>query len=213
MSLKKIVLIFLRLLIKNRKMRFKIILLTLTIVFILQGCEEEFSPKPRGYNRIDLPSHEYKKLEEDHPYIFEYSVHAKILKDTSYIAEAHWIDIWYPDFKSNIQITYKSLAKEKKKLNELINDSYKLKGGHQKKAYAIDEAIIRTENGKTATIFQLEGEVPSQLQFFVTDSTNHFLRGALYFRIATKNDSLEPVIEYMKEDVLHLLNTLEWKDK
>jgi gliding motility-associated lipoprotein GldD len=71
--------------------------------------------------------------------------------------------------------------------------------------------VIKTSNGKTATIFQLEGEVPSQFQFHITDSTEHFLRGALYFRTATKNDSLSPVINYMKEDIMHMLNTLEWK--
>jgi gliding motility-associated lipoprotein GldD len=180
-------------------------------LLLLAGCNDDFSPKPRGYNRIDLPSHEYQQLKEDHPYTFEYSVHARILKDTSYIAEPHWVDIWYPEFRSNIQITYKSIKKEKKTLDELINDSYKLKGGHHKKAFAVDEAIIKTRSGKTATIFELEGEVPSQFQFFTTDSTTHFLRGAVYFRIATKNDSLAPVIEYMKRDVIHLLETLEWK--
>jgi gliding motility-associated lipoprotein GldD len=178
---------------------------------IFTSCKEDFSPKPRGFNRIDVPPHQYKKLSEDHPYTFEQSIYAEVLKDTSAIAEEHWIDLWYPQFRSNIQITYKPIT-SKEKLDELINDSYRLKKGHHKKAYAVDDAVIKTENGKTATIFQLEGEVPSQFQFFVTDSTKHFLRGALYFRTATKNDSLAPVIEYMKEDIMHMLNTLEWKD-
>lgn len=185
----------------------------LFLLFIfLCACEEEFSPKPRGYNRIDLPAHEYKKLEEDHPYTFEHSVHAKVLKDTSLIAEPHWIDLYYPQFRSNVQITYKSLKTDKENLKEHIKDAFKLKEGHLKKAYSIDEAVIRTKTGKTAMIFELQGEVPSQFQFYITDSTSHFLRGALYFRTATKNDSLAPVIQYMKEDILHLLNTLEWKD-
>ena len=184
----------------------------LLLVLFATSCEEEFSPKPRGYNRIDLPPHEYKQLKEDHPYTFEYSAHAEILKDTSLIAEPHWIDIWYPQFRSNIQITYKPIKNNKKILEELINDSYRLKGGHHKKAYSVDEAIVKTRSGKTATVFELEGEVPSQFQFFTTDSANHFLRGAVYFRTATKNDSLAPVIEYMKKDVIHLLETLEWSD-
>lgn len=187
-------------------------LLVIPFLLLLSACEEDFSPKPRGFNRIDLPSHQYKKLEEDHPYTFEHSVHATILKDSSSIAEPHWIDIWYPQFRSNIQITYKAIKNDKKLLDELINDSHRLTGGHQKKAYSIDEAIIKTDNGKNAMIFQLDGEVPSQFQFYTTDSTNHFLRGALYFRTATKNDSLAPVIQYMREDILHLLGTLEWKD-
>lgn len=180
---------------------------------VLSSCGgEEFSPKPRGFNRIDLPEHKYQPLnKEGYPYTFEYSVHATILPDTSKLAEPFWIDIWYPQFKSNVQITYKSIKKEKQKLNELINDSYRLKGGHLKKAYAADESIYRTKSGKVATIFQLEGEVPSQFQFYMTDSTEHFLRGALYFRTALKNDSLAPVINYMKEDIMHLIETVEWK--
>jgi gliding motility-associated lipoprotein GldD len=188
----------------------KIYLYLIALCFLV-NCSTDFSPKPRGFNRIDLPPHKYQKLQESHPYSFEYSQYAEVLKDTSYLAEPHWIDIYYPQYKSNIQITYKSIRNEKKTLNELINDSYRLKGGHQKKAYAIDETIIKTKSGKTAMLFQLEGEVPSQFQFYVTDSTTHFLRAALYFRTALKNDSLAPVINYMKEDMLHMLETLEWK--
>ena len=189
----------------------KTILLCIIIFSLLFfGCSDDFSPKPRGYNRIDLPAHQYRQLGDSHPYSFEYSVHAQVLKDTSYIAEPHWIDIWYPQFRSNIQITYKSIKKEKKTLEELINDSYKLKDGHNKKAYAIDETTVK-KNGKTATVFQLEGEVPSQFQFYVTDSTDHYLRAVLYFRTSLKNDSLAPVINYMKDDMMHILETLEWK--
>lgn len=182
-------------------------------ILSLYSCGgEEFSPKPKGFNRIDLPEQKYQSLnKEGYPYNFEYSVHAKILPDTSKLAEPFWIDIYYPQFKSNVQITYKSLKKEKKTLDELINDSYRLKGGHLKKAYAVDESLHRTKSGKVATIFQLEGEVPSQFQFYMTDSTEHFLRGALYFRTATKNDSLAPIINYMKEDIMHLIETVEWK--
>ena len=179
--------------------------------YFFSSCTQEFSPKPKAYNKIDLPPHQFRKLKEEHPYTFEYSTYAQILKDTSGISEPHWIDLWYPDFKSNIQITYKSFDKENKKFDELVDDSHKLTSKHQIKAYSIDEGTIKTANGYVATIFELSGEVPSQFQFYVTDSSRHFLRGALYFRTATKNDSLAPVIEYMKEDIMHLLNTLKFE--
>lgn len=195
---------------KALKNKFSLIAGVLAVLAV-QGCGDDYFPKPKGYNRIDLPHHQYKVLEEDHPYTFEHSVHAKILRDSSSIAEPHWIDIYYPEFKSNVQITYKPVKNNNIRLNELFNDAHKLKSGHLKKAYAIDEWISRTPSGKDVTIFELEGEVPSQFQFYVTDSTRHFLRGALYFRTSTKNDSLAPVIGYMKKDIMHLLNTLEWK--
>jgi gliding motility-associated lipoprotein GldD len=81
---------------------------------------------------------------------------------------------------------------------------------HQVKANAIDEIVIKTPSGKTATIAELDGEVPSQFQFTITDSTKHFLRGALYFFTKVNNDSLAPAINYMKKDAMHLVNSIEW---
>jgi gliding motility-associated lipoprotein GldD len=170
-------------------------------------------PKPKGFNRIVLPESAYRALPDTFPYFFEYSTHAKILKDSSWIAEPYWIDLYYPEFGASIQVSYKPVKKDRDLLIEYVATAYKLTSKHQVKAYAIDKAIIKTESGKTAEIAKLSGEVPSQYQFFTTDSVNHFLRGALYFNTATQNDSLAPVIEYVRKDIMHLLNTLEWRNK
>jgi gliding motility-associated lipoprotein GldD len=146
------------------------------------------------------------------PYSFAYSRHAKILKDSSWIAEPYWIDLYYPEFEASIQISYKPVRQDINLLKEYLATAYKLTSKHQVKAYAIDEAIVETANGKTAVVAKLSGEVPSQYQFFTTDSAKHFLRGALYFNTATQNDSLAPVISFVRDDIMHLLNTLEWKD-
>lgn len=181
--------------------------------FLFMGCngEETYVPKPRAYNRIELPDHQYQQLPDSFPYTFEYSAHAKILPDTSWIAEPYWINVYYPEMEANIQLTYKPVGESEEKLKEHFRDSYKLTSKHQIKAYSIEEGIIKTPSGKTAVVNELSGEVPSQFQFFTTDSTDHFLRGALYFRTATQNDSLAPVIEYVKKDIIHMLNTLEWE--
>ena len=184
----------------------------LGFIFLIVGCEQAYIPKPKGYNRLLLPPREYVSIPDSLPYTFEISTAAKLLRDSSYIAEKYWIDLYYPDITANIQITYKSLNQQSQLLKELVNDSYKLTSKHQIKAYAIEESVVRTPLGKTAVIAELEGEVPSQFQFFITDSTDNFLRGALYFRTSTKNDSLAPAIEYMKIDAMHLINTLEWKE-
>lgn len=184
----------------------------LIIVLLWVGCEQTYTPKPKGYNRLDLPERNYVDLPDSLPYTFKISTSAKILRDSSYIAERYWIDIYYPRIVANVQLTYKSLNNNEELLKELVNDAYKLTSKHQIKAYAINESIIITPLGKTAVVAELEGEVPSQLQFFITDSTENFLRGALYFRTSTKNDSLAPAIEYLKVDIIHLLNTLEWKE-
>ncbi|TAH24891.1 MAG: gliding motility lipoprotein GldD [Cytophagales bacterium] len=182
----------------------------LIFVFILFSCTEEFIPKPKGFNKIDLPQHQYQKLEKKHPFVFDYSIYAKVLKDSSWMSEPHWIDIYYPDYKCNIQITYKDFQVKNKIFDELINDAHKLTNKHNIRAYAIDEISAKTPKGYHVTMFELSGEVPSQFQFYVTDSAKHFLRGALYFRTAIKNDSLAPVIEYMKADAKQLINSIEF---
>ena len=120
------------------------------------------------------------------------------------------MDLFYPQLVADIQITYKTIENEQV-LRDLLDDAYKLTSRHQIKAYSIEESILKTPLGKTAVVSELEGEVPSQFQFFVTDSTEHFLRGALFFRTACKNDSLAPSISFMKKEIVHLINTLEWK--
>ena len=108
-------------------------------------------------------------------------------------------------------LTYKPLENNTDLLNQHLGDAYKLTAKHQIKASAIEQSILTTPKGHVAAIAELSGEVPSQFQFYSTDSVNHFLRGALYFPTSTKNDSLAPVIEFIKMDMVHLLNTLEWQ--
>jgi len=180
------------------------------LLLLMTACDRDYLPRPLGYNRLELPEPSYQSLPDTLPYSFEYSKHARLLRDTSVIHERYWIEIYYPLIKSNIHITYKPLNGSKQLLKEFMDDAYKLTAKHQIKAYAINEVITTTPSGKTAVIAELEGEVPSQFQFTITDSTRNFLRGALYFNTQVQNDSLAPAIEYMKRDMLHIINSLEW---
>jgi gliding motility-associated lipoprotein GldD len=186
---------------------FKTIIPSVVISFIFLACEADYYPKPNGYNRIDLPSHEYKALPDSFPFSFEHSIYAKILPDSSYNRERYWFALFYPEFIAEVHITYKSLDNNRDSLRANIDDAYKLTTKHQIKASSIQETILMTPSGKKVSLAELKGDVPSQFQFYTTDSTQHFLRGALYFRTATENDSLAPVIEYV---IIHSLNTLEW---
>jgi gliding motility-associated lipoprotein GldD len=173
--------------------------------------DNDFVPKPKGYNRIDLPKTIYTQLLENHPYTFQYSTQAIIKADTVSWSEPHWIYVYYPTYKAMIQLTYKPLGNNPNQLSNLINDAYKLAAKHNQKAYSIQDLVLKTPSGKTAMLMELEGEVPTYLQFYTTDSTKHYLRGALYFNTALKSDSLAPVIEYLKKDVIQMINTLQWK--
>lgn len=174
-------------------------------------CGKSYQPKPKGYNRLILPDHEYRVSPDTLPYRFEYSTHAKFSRDTSWIRERHWVEIYYPELHATIHVTYKAVNHSEKLLKEYLQDAYVLTAKHQIKAYAIDETIVKTPSGKTAIIAELEGEVPSQFQFTLTDSTVNFLRGAVYFNVRVQNDSLQPAIEYLKRDAMQLINTLEWR--
>lgn len=184
-------------------------LLILIICWLSLSCSQDFLPKPKGYNRIPLPAPAYQALPDTLPYQFDYSVHADLLPDTSWLSERYWVDIHYPYFDAFIQLTYKPINKDSL-VEGYLNDSYKLTSQHNVKAYSIEERILYLKSGNIASVTELEGDVPSQFQFHITDSTEHFLRGALYFSTATKNDSLSPSIEYIKKDMVHMLNTLSW---
>lgn len=179
---------------------------------LLWACGEgDYLPKPKGFNRFDLPEHSYQPLPDTLPYDFEYSTHARLLGDTSWISGRYFIELYYPNLKGNIHITYKPVEGEDN-LKELVNDAYFLTSKHQIKANAIDDIILITPSGKMVSVAELEGEMPSQFQFYTTDSAKHFLRGALYFHTKVSNDSLAPAIDFIKKDIIHLINTLEWNE-
>ncbi len=187
----------------------------MAVALLLAGCghnaSDNYVPKPKGYPRFDLPPHQYMLLEPTHPYQFEYNKAAQILPDTFARSEPHWIFINYPQYHASVQLTYKPVRNDVNRLRAMLEDAYKLAARHNIKAYGIEQRTLKLKSGMEASIIDLSGEVPSQVQFVVTDSTRHFLRGALYFNTATQNDSLQPVIDYIRKDVLHLLNTLKWR--
>lgn len=191
---------------------FNIIILSLFII----SCSSEstdFIPKPKGFNHISLPEHEYVEFnEEGFPYTFEISKYAKPENDSTLLdKKKHYKTIGYPTLGFKIHITYKEIKQSEDTLRSYIAEGYKLRDGHDKKAYGFNEQYAQNENGDNIAIFEIEGNVPSQYQFMLHDSTDNFMRGVLYFPIATKNDSLAPVIQYAKEDIQHLINTVKWK--
>ncbi len=181
------------------------------IAIFAAGCMRSYQPRPKGYNRLLLPEPSYRITPDTLPYQFEYSTHALLLKDTSGIREKYWLEIYYPELKATIHVTYKPLNHNPVLLKEYLKDAYVLTSKHQIKAYAIDETLVKTPSGKLAVVAELEGEVPSQFQFTMTDSSRNFLRGAVYLNVRVQNDSLRPAIEYLKKDAMHLINTLVWK--
>jgi gliding motility-associated lipoprotein GldD len=178
-------------------------------LFLLIGCDQSYSPKPRGYFRIDLPEKSYIRLAENLPYSFEYPSYATITPDYNSPGETNWINVEFPAFSGSLYISYKTVNND---LIHFIEDSRALVQKHIPKANAIHESLIINDSKRVyGLIYEIEGKgAASPMQFYVTDSTSHFLRGALYFNVRPNNDSLAPVIDFLKADIQHLINTLEW---
>lgn len=182
----------------------------IAIVFFAASCNQEYTPKPRGYFRIDLPEQQYAKFDTTYPYSFEYPVYAKIVPDTRATSESYWLNIDYPQFKGRLHISYKPVHGN---LIEYLEDSRTFVLKHIPKADAINDSLIyRPEDHVYGLIYYIGGAgAASPCQFFVTDSASHFLRGALYFNTSPNNDSLAPVIELVQSDIRHMIATFRWK--
>lgn len=200
---------------KNRKNFILATLTLLIITFWLSSCisdDDNFTaPKPRAYMRIELPNHEYQKFDLPYPFSFEYSKHSEIYPDTSRSAEPYWFNIYYPSLGVTIFVTHK---KVKNNLEEYIEDAIRFANKHIPKADdLLEDIVLDNENMVFGKIYNIEGsDVASPCQFWVHDSTKNFLRGSMYFDTHANNDSLQPVIDYIRDDVLQLINTFEWKN-
>lgn len=189
------------------------VILTL-LLFILTGCnscEEHYSPKPRGYFRIILPEKSYKEYSEDCPYAFKYPGYAIVLKDGSRDARPCWMNVDLPQFNGRIHLSYHQVTSPRI-LNELIEDSRTFAFKHTVKATAIDEALIAYPEKKVYGIYYtIEGNTASSVQFFLTDSTRNYLRGALYFNEVPRIDSIQPVLDFVKKDIDVMIKSFRWK--
>ncbi len=176
---------------------------------VIVGCKSDPpTPKPVGYFRIDLPENDYQPKELDCPFSFEISKESRLLffEDTK---EQCWFNIEYPNLGATVHITYKPVQGN---LRELLEESRSMTYEHQVKANRIDSKRINTPNAHVYGLtYELGGTVASPYQFFVTDSANHFLRGALYFNAKPNPDSLKPSFNFVKKDLEHLVETFEWK--
>lgn len=201
----------------SRQTAFILLFSCFIIALAITSCREHYTPKRNGYFRIDFPK-ERKFITYNNnlcPFTFEYADFGKIQKDSSDIDEMTnhpcWFNIIYPDYKAKIYLSYTAISASNP-LEKLIKDSYKLTFKHTVKADFIDETVIKGKNPTVSGIlYDVGGNAASAVQFYLTDSKQHFLRGSLYFYAAPNTDSIAPVAAYFRNDVKHLVESLEWK--
>ncbi len=183
------------------------IILIVSILFSLVSCNNNTPvPKPRGYFRIDLPAKEYKTYDDECPFVFELPVYAFIIKEKE---DYCWMDLYFPLNKATVYLTYKTINND---LSAHLEDAHEFAYKHTVKADAIEETLFVNDSLKVyGMLYNLKGNTASQVQFYLTDSTTHFLRGSLYFNVSPNKDSLSPVVDFIRDDIVHLMESLRWK--
>lgn len=175
-------------------------------------CTQDYSPKPRGYFNIKFPEKKYQTYTSNCPYTFDYPEYAKVLPDTQADAKPCWLDVAYPEFNGRIHLSYQPIT-SRQQFNQLVEDARTFAFKHTVKATAIDEGIISYPDRNIYGIYySIDGNTASSVQFFLTDSTKNYLRGALYFNEQPRLDSIQPVLDFVKKDIDVMIKSFKWKN-
>jgi gliding motility-associated lipoprotein GldD len=201
---------------------FKKIFFLATITLLIASCgdgDNAQTPKPRGYPRVNFPifdvANRYQKFDLNYcQFTFDYPTYAKIERDTLFFDEAPPSDCWFnmtiPSLKATLHCSYYDIG-PKNTFDKLRTDAFSLAGKHVIKADYINEQKILNPQGVNGFAFDIEGPAACPFQFYVTDSTRHFMRAALYIDAPAKTDSLAPIVAFLKEDMGRMLKTFTWR--
>ncbi len=182
----------------------------LASLFACNG-EKVATPKPKGYFRIHFPERKYQVFNEGCAYSFSYPTYAKLTTDTDKNAQPCWKNLEFTPFNGVLHITYYDVFSPDT-YNEMTENARSLAMKHTIKADAIDQRIINYPDKKVYGVYySIEGNTASSVQFFLTDSVNHYLRGALYFNERPQYDSIQPVVKFIKKDIDSLIASFRWK--
>jgi len=177
------------------------------LTLLVAACGTDPVPKPKGHIRIDLPEKSYHEIETDCPFQFEIPDYS-VFQIRPQHQDKCWFNLHFPENRAKIHFTYKEIDGN---LRQLLEESHQLSYEHHVKAHDIvSEKVERDSACVYGLVYYLEGGVASPLQFYLTDSTNHFLRGSLYFNVTVNSDSLQPVVDFIARDVDHLIQTMRW---
>lgn len=209
-------------------------LLSIAYCLFLMACNSPYVSKKRGYFNIELPQRSYQKFDRaGFPYTFEYPSYAQIIQDSTYFdatpENPYWINVDFPQFKGRVFLSYKIIGgkalyklkdargvyKDSTAINQfdkMVNDAFNLTNKNDVAATSIRDSLIHTSNGVSGVFFKVGGNAATAKQFFLSDTTKNFIRGALYFEVTPNVDSLKPVQDFLQKDLEHIINTFQWKN-
>ncbi len=194
---------------------FRICVLLFIAAFFV-ACETDNTPRPNGYPKINYPESKNKVNynDADCPYTFMLPDYYRIDKNITFFNQVPddpcWMNLVCEDLNATIYFSYKQLQ-ENITVQKMIEDAYKLTYKHSSRADFIEPQEIENQYGVKGLIYFVGGDAASNFQFFVTDTTTNFVRGALYFNSPPNADSLKPVIQFMVNDIEGMLETWQWR--
>jgi len=175
------------------------------------GGNHDYSPKPRGYYRIPFPKKEYQPYVSDCPFTFVYPKYAYVEADHEKGARPCWVNIKFPQFNGTLHLSYEQIT-SKDSFNKLVEEAHTFAFKHTVKATSIDEGVIAYPDRKLYGIYYtIDGNAASSAQFYLTDSTKHYLRCSLYFYNEPRIDSIQPVLTFIKKDMDVMIGSFRWK--
>ena len=188
---------------------FIILVVSLSVV----SCQEDVTPKPAAKLRLEYPEPVYKKTILDLPFSFEKNELASNIKTRKIVGDASYgLNLEYPRLKGTVYLTYKAINNSEEKLISYLRDAQNFTQEHTQKADEIFSDLYENPEKKVYGMFyEVGGNAASQSQFYVTDSVNHFLTGSLYFYTKPNYDSIYPAADYLKNDIRHIMETIDWK--
>lgn len=185
-------------------MRLEFSTILMLLLLCLFSCKDEVLPKPKAMLRLEYDAAENRKFEAN---LYQFRINTQAIAKQG---ENQSMTIDYPKMKGSIFITYKPVEGN---LERLLSDAQKLSYEHVVKADNIVEQPFLNENNRVyGMYYEVMGDAASQAQFYVTDSTNHFLTGSLYFYAKPNYDSIYPAAVYLQRDIRQIMETLQWKE-
>lgn len=200
---------------------------------VFASCNSVYTSKKKGYFNIDLPEHKYVSFDKPgFPYSFDYPAYASIIQDSTYFdsnpENPYWVNVDFPNLNARIFLSYKIIGgkaiykikqadgtyKDSSAVNQfdkMVNDAFNLTNKNQAVSNSIKDSLMHTKNDVSGVYFRVGGNAATARQFFLSDTSNNFLRGALYFDATPNADSLKPVLDFLQVDMDHLINSFRWK--
>lgn len=188
----------------------------LSLLTFMACNEPVYTPRPRAYPKVVYPERAFQQYGNTLcDFTFEYPTYAEVVTTNKQLGDDDpnpcWFDLFVTDFDCRLHCTYYPVT-DQAGFTELMADAFDMANNHNLRANYIDEIQIQKENNVSGFIFDIEGPAASPFQFYLTDSTDHFFRGALYFNTQIKEDSLAPLYDFLKKDIFHLIETFEWEN-